>query len=68
MGFFRKDLSVGMDIHRHHQQETSLRRMIAELEDNPDEIAQHFCQTYRKLLAKLMESKAKVVDKIGRKG
>lgn len=70
MKFFWKDTpGLKADIERHRKQEAELEQRIAELEnhDNPDSMTEVLLRTYRHLMCQLQQSKADVVNKIGRK-
>ena len=65
MSFFgKKTTGLKADIKRHRQQEKELLRLISEAEQAGN--AQHI-RVYRNFLNKLIESKADVVSKIGKK-
>jgi len=68
MKFFWKDAKgVKADVERHRVEEASLDAKIAELEGKDDPMSIRALQAYRNFRAQLLQSKAEVVSKIGRK-
>jgi len=67
--FFAKKLSLNKDIERHRKVETELRQAIEELEllDDSDEFKQMRLRAKRHFLTQLLDSKAQVTSKLGRK-
>lgn len=68
--FFWKEASgLKADIDRHRKQEAKLKQRITELEnqDDPDAMDERALRAYRYFLCRLQQSKANVVNKIGRK-
>lgn len=67
--FGSKAPGLKADINRHRAKEAELDEHIAELEnkDNPDDMDVALLKTFRELRAKLLQSKADVVSKIGGK-
>lgn len=59
--------SIKADVERHSQAERDLRAKIASLKNSTDDMDVAACKSYEQLLQKLVESKAEVVAKIGRK-
>lgn len=68
MKFFFGEVGLNADIDRHRKMEKELKDKISELEsqENRDEFQERYLLTYRNLLNQLWESKAKVVENIGR--
>ena len=68
MKFFWKDAKgVKADVERHRAKEASLDAKIAELEGKDDPMSIAAMRVYRRFRAQLLQSKAEVVSKIGRK-
>ena len=68
MKFFWKDASgLKSDVERHRVKEKEYMDMIAELEGKEDDMSIAALQVYRRHLMLLQQSKADVVNKIGRK-
>ncbi len=66
-GWFRKDVKgLNADIDRHRAKEAELDAKIAELEGSKNLIDIAALEVYHELRAKLLESKAEVVSKIGK--
>ncbi len=68
--YFCNDVTLKSDIERHRVEQKKLESCIAELEErpNPDQFEITTLEAYRSLLYKLLQSKAEVVSKIGKKG
>lgn len=69
MRFFFKDVGLNADIERHREKEKQLREKIKKLESiqNRTELEHAALSIYSEILVKLLESKADVVNKLGRK-
>lgn len=68
MKYFATTLPVNADLKRHAQKERELRARIAELEERPlDPLQERYLAACRAFLSKLLQSKAEVASKIGRK-
>ena len=66
--FWNKANGVNADVERHRAKEAELDARIAELESRPnDPMAVASLRTYRRFRAQLLQSKAEVVDRIGKK-
>jgi BMFP domain-containing protein YqiC len=66
--FWNKVKGLNADVERHRAKEAELDARIAELEARPnDPMAVASLRTYRRFRAQLLQSKAEVVDKIGKK-
>lgn len=66
--FWNKANGVNADVERHRAKEAELDARIAELEARPeDPMAVAALRTYRRFRAQLLQSKAEVVTKIGKK-
>ena len=67
--FAKSATGVNSDIKRHRDQETYLKKVIADIEaiKEPDSTDIIFLNSYRGLLNILLESKASVVSNIGKK-
>ena len=66
--FWNKAKGINADVERHRAKEAELDARIAELEARPeDPMAVAALRTYRRFRAQLLQSKAEVVDKIGKK-
>jgi hypothetical protein len=65
--FWDKAKGVKADVERHRAKEAELDARIAELEARPeDPMAIAALRTYRRFRAQLLQSKADVVNKIGK--
>ena len=65
--FWNKANGIKADVERHRAKEAELDSRIAELEARPnDPMAVAALRTYRRFRAQLLQSKAEVVDKIGK--
>jgi phytoene/squalene synthetase len=68
MKFFWQDAnSVKADVERHRAHEAELDAKIAELEGKEDPMSIAALRVYRRFRAQLLQSKADVVNKIGKK-
>lgn len=69
MGFFFESVGLNTDIKRHMEKEKHLREEIKRLEDIQDKTDLDYAviSAYINILIKLIESKAIVVNKLGRK-
>ena len=65
--YFLNDVGLNADIARHRAEENELRSRIAELEGKDDYRSGRVLKTYRNLLDILLQSKANLTSKIGRK-
>jgi hypothetical protein len=70
--FYKKASGVNADLARHTQKQKELELEIAEAEarveaDPTDSMAASVLRVYREFLNKLMDSKANIVYKLGRK-
>lgn len=66
--FFWKDVPLNADIERHRAQQKELEAKIAMLESGEQtKHTEGYLRTYRHLLCQLLQSKAEVVAKIGKK-
>ena len=66
--FWSKAKGLKADVDRHRAKEAELDARIAELEARPeDPMAVAALRTYRRFRAQLLQSKAEVVTKIGKK-
>lgn len=66
--FWNKANGVNADVERHRAKEAELDDRIAELEARPeDPMAVAALRTYRRFRAQLLQSKAEVVNKIGKR-
>ena len=65
--FFGNASGLNADIERHRAKERDLQEKIAELEGLDDEFSQAALRTYRSSLQHLQDSKASVLEKLGRK-
>jgi hypothetical protein len=66
--FWDKAKGVNADIERHRAHEAELDARIAELETRPDDpMAVASLRVYRRFRAQLLQSKADVVTKIGKR-
>lgn len=66
--YFWREIGLNADIDRHRQEEINLRTKIAELEakESLDYFNQEVLRTYRYLLGQLLQSKAELVEKLGK--
>lgn len=55
------------DVNRHRAKEAELDARIAELEGKDDPMSRAALRTYRRFRAQLLQSKAEVVSKIGKR-
>lgn len=69
MKFFWQDAKgLKADVERHRAKEAELDAKIAELETQPDDpMAVASLRVYRRFRAQLLQSKAEIVNKIGKK-
>jgi phytoene/squalene synthetase len=68
MKFFWQDANgVKADVERHRAHEAELDAKIAELEGKEDPMSIAALRVYRRFRAQLLQSKADVVNKIGKK-
>lgn len=65
--FWNKANGVNADVERHRAKEAELDARIAELEVKDDPMSIAALRVYRRFRAQLLQSKAEVVDKIGKK-
>jgi len=65
--FYRDVKGVNADVERHRAREQELLQKISELEVKEDDMSIAATRTYRHLLNQLLQSKAAVVAKIGKK-
>jgi|GEM_PF-1980962 len=65
--FYRDVKGVNADVERHRAREQELLQKISELEGKEDDMSIAATRTYRHLLNQLLQSKAAVVAKIGKK-
>jgi uncharacterized protein YdcH (DUF465 family) len=65
--FWSKATGVKADIERHRAKEAELDAKIAELEGSQEPIDVAALRVYRRFRAQLLQSKAEIVTKIGRK-
>lgn len=65
--FYRDVKGVNADVERHRAREQELLQKISELEGKDDDMSIAAARTYRHLLNQLLQSKAAVVAKIGKK-
>jgi len=66
--FWDKANGLNADVERHRAKEAELDARIAELEARPnDPMAVVALRTYRRFRAQLLQSKAEVVNKIGKR-
>lgn len=66
--FWGNTKGLKADVERHRAKEAELDARIAELEARPnDPMAVAALRTYRRFRAQLLQSKAEVVEKIGKK-
>ena len=68
MKYFWKDTKgLKADVERHRAKEAEMDAKIAELEGKDDPMSIAALRTYRRFRAQLLQSKADVVTKIGKK-
>lgn len=69
MRYFWKQLPLNANIERHREKETELREKIRKLEEenSADPFDVSLLAAYRNFLNLLLESKAKITSKIGKK-
>lgn len=68
MKWFWKDAKgVKADVERHRAKEAELDARIAELEGKDDPMSVAALRTYRRFRSQLLQSKAEVVEKIGKR-
>jgi hypothetical protein len=65
--FWQDAKGVKADVERHRAKERELDAKIAELEGKDDPMSIAALRTYRRFRAQLLQSKAEVVDKIGKR-
>jgi hypothetical protein len=65
--FWRKARGLAADVERHRAKEAELDAKIAELEDKRDPLSIASLRVYRRFRAQLLQSKAEIVNKIGKK-
>ena len=66
--FWQDAKGLKADVERHRAKEAELDARIAELEARPDDpMAVAALRTYRRFRAQLLQSKAEVVSKIGKR-
>ena len=65
--FWGKTKGLKADVERHRAHEAELDAKIAELEGKEDPMSIAAMRTYRRFRAQLLQSKAEVVTKIGKK-
>jgi hypothetical protein len=67
--FYKPTKGLKADVERHRAKEAELNVKIARLEaiENPNESDTVFLRTYRNIRNSLLQSKAEVVSKIGKK-
>lgn len=65
--FPKKATGLNADLKRHSEMEADLKRRIAELENSDNEFDQAAVFSYKTLLYRLLDSKAEVTSKIGKK-
>ena len=65
--FWGETKGLKADVERHRAHEAELDAKIAELEGKEDPMAVAALRVYRRFRAQLLQSKAEVVDKIGKK-
>ena len=64
--FWQEARGLKEDIERHRAKEAELDARIAELEGKDDPMSIAALRTYRRFRAQLLQSKAEVVNKIGK--
>ncbi len=64
-----KPIGLNADIERHRKHQKELEEKISELEsiENPSEMDKFSIRAYRNFLCKLLQSKAELLEKFGRK-
>lgn len=65
--FYGETTGLKQDIHRHRQTEKEIREKITELSTQTDAWSLHALNVYHTFLQQLLQSKAEVVSKLGRK-
>ena len=65
--FWQDAKGLKADVERHRVQEAELDAKIAELEGKEDPMSRAALRTYRRFRAQLLQSKAEVVSKIGKR-
>lgn len=65
--FYRDTTGLKRDIERHRQEEKEIREKITELSTQTDAWSLHALKVYHTFLQQLLQSKANVVSKLGRK-
>ena len=65
--FWRDAKGLKADVERHRAKEAELDARIAELEGKDDPMSIAALRVYRRFRAQLLQSKAEVVSKIGKK-
>jgi hypothetical protein len=65
--FWNRARGLAADVERHRAKEAELDAKIAELEGKDDPMSIAALRVYRRFRAQLLQSKAEVVDKIGKK-
>ena len=65
--FWQDAKGLKADVERHRAKEAELDAKIAELEGKDDPMSIACLRTYRRLRANLLQSKAEVVTKIGKR-
>lgn len=65
--FWQDTKGLKADVERHRAKEAELDARIAELEGKDDPMSIAALRTYRRFRAQLLQSKAEVVEKIGKK-
>ena len=65
--FWKKASGLKADIERHRVEEQEISAKIAELETKDDPMSIAALRVYRRFYAKLQQSKADVVSKLGKK-
>lgn len=65
--FWQPATGLNADIERHRVQEKEIRDKISELEELNDEKYDRYLKVERYFLGQLLQSKADVVDQLGRK-
>lgn len=65
--FANKATGLNADIYRHSEKEKFLREKIAEMEQSGDKTDERYLNAYKSILGALLDSKAEVTSKIGKK-
>ena len=65
--FYGETTGLKQDINRHRQKEKEIREKITELSTQTDARSLHALKVYHTFLQQLLQSKAEVVNKLGRK-